>query len=170
MNYLEILIAALAAFAIGAIWYTVLFGKYWQSQTGVTDEMARKNPALTHGLAFAAMLILGYFIQSFWGAHYNEDPRFMHGFAHAAMLGSIFAFPPMIINYAYQRRSIGLFLIDAAYIFLVMVVISGVISALTLYETPEVIPSLEEAQEAVNKATDALKEKQELLQSLQDNQ
>lgn len=169
MYYLEILISAFAAFALGAVWYTVLFGKYWQRQTGVTDEMARKNAALTHGIAFAAMLAYGYFVQSFWGGHYNDDPRFMHGFAHAAMFGSVFAFPPMIINYAYQRRSIGLFLIDAAYIFLVLVIISGVIAMLTLYETPEVLPTLEEAQEAVKNATEALKEKQGVLDKLNGN-
>ena len=51
MAYLELFIAALAAFLLGFAWYTALFGKAWQAETGLTSEQAQSNMALTHGIA-----------------------------------------------------------------------------------------------------------------------
>ncbi len=50
MQYLEPIIGGIAAFTLGFLWYSALFGKVWQAETGITDEEAQKNLALTHGL------------------------------------------------------------------------------------------------------------------------
>ena len=38
LNYLAILVAAVATFMLGSVWYTALFGKAWQKAHGVTEE------------------------------------------------------------------------------------------------------------------------------------
>lgn len=38
MSILAAIIAGALAFMIGALWYTVLFGKLWQRKVGITDE------------------------------------------------------------------------------------------------------------------------------------
>ena len=43
MAHLEILIGAAAAFMLGFLWYTALFGKAWQAETGISDEDAQKD-------------------------------------------------------------------------------------------------------------------------------
>ena len=169
MNYLEILIAAIAAFTLGAAWYTVLFGKYWKRQTGVTDEMARKNLALTHGLALLAMLAYAYCVQTFWGAHFNEDPTFSHGAYHAARYGMMFALPAMIINYAYQKRSLGLFLVDAAYIMAIVVLMSALISKITLWQPAAEMFTPEELRESIEWGQDYIQKKQDALDALRSN-
>jgi hypothetical protein len=60
MAFLEPLIGGLAAFLLGFAWYTALFGKAWQGETGITDEDAKSGVALTHGLAFLMMCIISF--------------------------------------------------------------------------------------------------------------
>jgi hypothetical protein len=169
MEYLEVLIAALAAFALGALWYTAFFGKYWQRQTGITPEQASKKVGLTHGIAFLAMLGYAYCVQTFWGAHFNEDPSFSHGAYHAVRYGIMFALPAMIINYAYQRRSLGLFLVDATYIMIIVLLMSALISIMTLWDPAAEVLSSEELKESIEWAEGYLKEKQDALNSLSGN-
>ena len=49
VSWLGVTVAALASFAIGAIWYSpLLFTKVWQREAGVTDEKGKtmNMPAL----------------------------------------------------------------------------------------------------------------------------
>ena len=82
MAYLEIFIAALAAFLLGFLWYTALFGKAWQAETGISDEEAKKGMGLTHGIAFLMMLAIAYFMGTGgYGQHLNEGDL-KHGAFH----------------------------------------------------------------------------------------
>lgn len=52
MNYLEILVASVAVFGLGAIWYGPGFGKTWMKLEGITEE-SMKAMKLTPGQAMA---------------------------------------------------------------------------------------------------------------------
>ena len=132
MAYLEIFLAALAAFALGFGWYTALFGKAWQAETGLTSEQAQSNMAMTHGLAFLMMCILAYAINYVIGFHPVEEQTFMHGGLHGAMAAGLYAIPVVAIHYLYQRKSLKLFLIDAGYVLAFMALEGGVLAALKL--------------------------------------
>ena len=58
MQFLEPVLGGIAAFLLGVIWYTVLFGKQWQAETGLSDEEAKKGVVLTHGLSLLMMIVL----------------------------------------------------------------------------------------------------------------
>ena len=79
MAYVEILIAAVAAFLLGFAWYTVLFGKAWQAETGITKEQAQSGVAMTHGLAFLMMVVIAYAINFVIGFHDIAEQTFTHG-------------------------------------------------------------------------------------------
>lgn len=38
MQFLEPILGGIAAFLLGILWYTVLFGKQWQAETGISDD------------------------------------------------------------------------------------------------------------------------------------
>ena len=38
LNWLAILVATVAAFALGGVWYGPVFGKAWQRLVGISDE------------------------------------------------------------------------------------------------------------------------------------
>ncbi len=132
MGNLEILLGALAAFMLGFLWYTALFGKIWQAETGISDEEAQKDMLRTHGLAFLMMCVISYGINFIVNMHELADQTFVHGAFHGAMSALIYAVPVVAIHYAYQRKSLKLFLIDGSYCVAFMALSGGVMAALKL--------------------------------------
>lgn len=132
MSYLEIPIAALAAFMLGFLWYTALFGKAWQAETGVTDEQAQSGMAITHGLAFLMMCIIAFGINFVVNMHALEEQTFSHGALHGVMSAAIYCLPAVAIHYAYQKKSIKLFAIDGSYIAIFCALMGGVLAWLKL--------------------------------------
>lgn len=132
MQYVEILIAALAAFLVGFAWYTALFGKEWQRLTGITDEEAASGMAATHGLAFLMMVILAYGTNYIINMHELAEQTFAHGAFHGLLLGALYCLPALIIHYAYQRKPFKLYLIDGGYLVIFMALMGGVLAALKL--------------------------------------
>lgn len=55
INFLAVLVSALASFAIGSLWYSpLLFGKAWQKAVGLTDEKIKSsNMIKTFGFIIA---------------------------------------------------------------------------------------------------------------------
>jgi len=132
MAYLEPVIGGIAAFMLGFAWYTVLFGKVWQAETGITDEEAQSNMLLTHGLALLMMIIMSFAVNMIIGFHELEEQTFMHGGFHGMMVGVLYAAPAIAINYLYQRKSLKLYLIDASYMILLLGLSGGIMAALKL--------------------------------------
>ena len=60
MNWLAVVVATLAFFAVGAIWYTALFGKVWQREVGLSDEQLTggRNMMLIMGTCFVLEFIV----------------------------------------------------------------------------------------------------------------
>ncbi|MBK8567280.1 MAG: DUF1761 domain-containing protein [Saprospiraceae bacterium] len=130
MAYLEILIGAVAAFLLGFAWYTVLFGKAWQAETGITDDQAKAGVAMTHGLAFVMMAVLAYSVNMMIGYHDLAEQTFTHGAFHGMLMALTVGLPAVAINYLYQKKSLKLFLIDGGYLVAFMVLMGGVMAAL----------------------------------------
>jgi hypothetical protein len=132
MVYLEVLIAAVAAFLLGFAWYTVLFGKAWQAETGITAESAQSGVAMTHGLAFLMMAVLAYGLNLMIGYHQPEEQTLTHGAFHGVQLGGVFGLPAVAINYLYQKKSLKLFLIDGGYLLAFMALMGAALGYLNL--------------------------------------
>lgn len=129
MNYLAIALAGLAFWVLGAIWYSpALFQKSWQAETGLSDEDAKSNMAITFGGSLILMMLMAYGLSFVIGAHGEEDRTFVHGMFHGAMTGVMFAMASMGINYLYQRKSFKLFAIDALYQILGLALAGGVLA------------------------------------------
>lgn len=61
LNYLAILVTAVVIFAIGALWYTALFGKQWLAAHAYTPEQLegmKQGMGKAYGLSFVAYLVL----------------------------------------------------------------------------------------------------------------
>ncbi len=132
MAYLEIFLAALAAFMLGFGWYTFMFGKAWQAETGITDEQAASGVAMTHGLAFLMMCVIAYGINFIVNLHDPAEQTFTHGAFHGFLSACIYAVPAIVIHYAYQKKNLRLFLIDGAYLLAFFALMGGVLAALKL--------------------------------------
>jgi len=114
INFGAVLLAAVAAFAVGSLWYGLLFGKPWREEMGMTAASApRHGMAVLLGgnfvLLLASALLLGHMFAR------NPDLRSFLYFMMAGGVAAFFIVPALWINYLYQGRSLRLAMIDAGY-------------------------------------------------------
>ena len=113
LNWLAIIVAAVSAFGLGAIWYSpLMFVKRWMKETGITEESAKDaNMAKIFGLAFILSFVASFFLAMFVGTDAGGGFGALAGFM--AGLGWVFTF--MGITYLFERRSLAHFLINSLY-------------------------------------------------------
>lgn len=68
INYLAVLIAAVAAMVVGFLWYGPLFGKKWMAEIGATPDQIEAAKAKGMGKTYA-MMIVSTLIMSYVMAH-----------------------------------------------------------------------------------------------------
>lgn len=129
MNWLAVVVATLAFFAVGAIWYTALFGRIWQREVGLSDEQLTggRNMMLVMGTCFALEFIVCLTVGHMFDFLEPSDRAKMMitlGLALGVMA------PAVGINYLYQRKSLTLFLIDAGHFLAGMAAVGAVFVAL----------------------------------------
>lgn len=114
INYLAVVLAAVAFFAVGAVWYTVLFGKAWQRALGLRDWQLKggANMALIYGGAFLSELVVAWLLGHMF-ARIAPSPRVIMMISVGFGLGVMT--PAIGINYLFQRKPLKLFLIDAGH-------------------------------------------------------
>ena len=113
VNYLAVLAAAVATFALGGIWYSpALFGKVWQREAGVTEEkMKSANMGLIFGLTFVLSLIAAWVFALFLGPR----PPMALGLGAGFSAGLCWVAASLGINYLFERKSLKLWLINGSY-------------------------------------------------------
>jgi hypothetical protein len=62
INWLAVIVAALAAFLVGGIWYSALFGKVWAKAQGWTDEQVAAIKAQMSPPKFFGGMIVSYVV------------------------------------------------------------------------------------------------------------
>lgn len=127
INILAVVVSALAAFVIGAIWYSpLLFAKAWQKENGLTDEKIKNaNMALIFGVSFVLSLIISFNLAAFLG----KDAGFVWGMTAGALAGIGWVATALGILYLFERKSLRLFFINAGYHAVTFTVAGGIIGA-----------------------------------------
>ena len=113
VNYLAVVIAAVASFLLGGLWYSnVLFGKVWQRESGVTDEQLNNgNMAKIFGLSLVLALLAAWVFALFLGPR----PPVALGLGAGFSAGLCWVTASFGMNYLFERRSFRLFLINGGY-------------------------------------------------------
>lgn len=118
VNWLGVVLAALAGFVVGGIWYGPIMGKKWMGAVGITEEQLKEGSmGMIYGGAFAFSLLaswtLAHTFQSFTtnGVELSVFVKVVTSFGIA--LG--FIIPALGTNYLFSQKSRALFFIDAGY-------------------------------------------------------
>ena len=129
INWLAVVLGALAFFVVGAVWYTALFGKAWQRATGLSDEQLKSgaNMPLIFGLAFLLELLIATTLAHQYAMTGPSDRGKM---MIAVGYGAALMAPALGINYLFLRKPLTLFLIDAGHLIVGMAAMGGVFAAL----------------------------------------
>ena len=117
INFLALVVAAIASFALGAVWYSpVLFAKSWQNALGFTEEnFKRGNMAMIFGSSFLLILLMNFGLAVILQGHAGRDVTALSGAIYGFLIGLFFVATSIGINMLYQRKSFTLWAIDAGY-------------------------------------------------------
>ncbi len=124
IDVLTVFLGAAAFFAVGMLWYGVLFGKVWQRAADLSDETVKSgNMPLIFGLCFAFELLISVMLAHLYA---RSNPSVNAMMMMALGVGATFMVPAVGINYLYLRKSGLHFLIDAGHVILGMAAMGAV--------------------------------------------
>ena len=132
-NYLAVLVAAVAAWILGAVWYSV-FSKAWLAAQDKTMESAKQEHAakgssafLPFVLVFVSNLIMAVML---YGVMLHVGPfTIRSGLISGALIWFGFIVTSMAANYAFQGRKPMLTVIDSGHWLAVLLVIGAILGA-----------------------------------------
>ena len=115
LNWLAIFVGGIAYFFVGSIWYTVLFGKKWQSYNAVLMNVpnAKKGIAGTMILSLILMIVCTLGLEII--AKRYDIFGWTGGLKLGLLTGICFAATAVHISYLYEKRPLGLHLINGLY-------------------------------------------------------
>jgi hypothetical protein len=137
INMVAIIIAVVANFVLGFIWYTPLFGKAWAKELGIDTTQKPPSGALMKGMVF---MIIGSFFTAWVFAHnikawdpetWGQGPSAMSPAGNAFAAGIFtwlgFFFPVDLGAVAWENRSWKLFFINTGYHLVSMLVMAMIL-------------------------------------------
>ena len=116
VNWLAVLAAAVAYFALGAIWYSKpVFGSKWAQGHGINmnDPAARKGAGQVMMLSFVAFVVICIAL-AFLVVRINLS-GLMSGVKLGVITGGGFSWMTICISYLYTKKPMSLHLIDGIY-------------------------------------------------------
>jgi len=135
MNPVAILVAAIAGWLAGALWYG-MFGRIWIEAQGTTVEAFKARQAASKGspasympfvLAFLGNLVMAWILSGLLGHIGALSVR--GGIISGAFVWFGFIVTSMLVNNAFEGRSWRLTAVNAGHWLLVMIVIGAILGA-----------------------------------------
>jgi hypothetical protein len=129
LNYIAIVIAAVAGFGVGALWYTLLLQKPWMAAMGIDEEKMRaRGPDATPFIVAAVGQLVMAFVFS----------AFLHSLGAATLGGGLavgffawlgFVITSMAVNNGFGGRNVMVTVIDGGHWLTVLLVMGLIIGA-----------------------------------------
>jgi hypothetical protein len=133
INILAVVLAALSAFFLGFLWYTVIFARPWQQLIGMGEKgkgagSTNETPDLGRLLigSLALEVIMAVVLAGFIG----KDADLLEGLKIGVTAGAGFVALAFGVNYMFEGKPIKLWLINASYNIVVFAVMGLIIGAL----------------------------------------
>ena len=116
INWLAVLVAAIAYFMLGAIWYSkTLFGSKWAAAVGLNMNDPDKSKGMAKMMIGTFVLILITCIGIAMLVNRLDLSLLPSGLKLGAITGICFATTAVAISFIYESRPIALYLIDCGY-------------------------------------------------------
>jgi hypothetical protein len=127
-NWGAIVIAAIAGFVIGAVWYRI-FSKKWTAAAGVPGDM--RPAVMPFIVGFAANVVVAIGIAGLLG-HFGPGDQVTVRHGVIVGMGSWLGFTitTTAANYTFARRPLALLAIDGGYWLVAMAVMGWIIGAM----------------------------------------
>ena len=128
INWMAVVVAALVAMAIGAIWYSPpIFGKRWMGLLHKNQKSLSKGGVQAYVAVGIILLIESYVLAHI--VSYSGAVSAFEGAQTGFWVWLGFAAAASLLTYVIERRSKKLWLLDATYQLIVLVVMGAIIAA-----------------------------------------
>jgi hypothetical protein len=127
-NYLAVVVAAIAYWVLGGVWYAALFSKPWMALEHITEEQANSmNPVLPYVITFILNLLIAYALAQIciWR---NADTA-GRGASVGVLLWIGFVGPITYTTYMYEMRPKELFAINEFFPLAGLVLMGAILGA-----------------------------------------
>lgn len=131
INFWAVLVAAVATFLLGGMWYTALFGKLWVKLQGWSEEQVKEIQASMNPAVFFGGMLVAYFVVALVIAILVTSFD-LRGAAAGATLGFVLWVAVAAIymtGHLASHKPIGLFLIDASFQLIYLIGTGALIAA-----------------------------------------
>jgi Protein of unknown function (DUF1761) len=129
VNYFSIIVAAIAGFAFGALYYMTL-AKPWMAAIGLTKAKIQKNGTHTlYFISFLANLLMAWVLAGVLGHLGPGQVTIQNGIISAAFIWFGFVITTMAVNNGFGMRKPMLTVIDAGHWLGVLLIMGGIIGA-----------------------------------------
>lgn len=129
INMMAVLVAVVANFVLGFIWYTPLFGKAWAKEMGVDTSVKPTKAEMAKGMIF---MVIGNFFLAYVFAHNIAAWSYVPGTQEMGIVMTVlnatvftwlgFYLPVDLGAVAWERKSWKLFGINTGYHFTMLLV------------------------------------------------
>ena len=110
-NYLAVIVAAIAYWLLGAIWYGVVFGEAWMALEHMTPEQARSmNPVLPYVITLVLNVLIAYALAQI--CIWRNADTLGRGASVGVLLWVGFVGPVTFTTYMYEMRPKELYAIN----------------------------------------------------------
>lgn len=126
INWLGVIVATVAAFFIGFLWYGLIFEATWLELTGQSKSEDMSVLPMAWGLAqtFVTMLGLGWFI--------GRDSTVLNGLKTGLIAAVCFALMTSAYGFIYETAPAGLLPIDWSHLLVIYAVGGAIIGGLRM--------------------------------------
>jgi hypothetical protein len=112
VSWLGVIVAAVASFAIGSVWYSpLMFTKVWQREAHVSENVQNRSMAMIFAVAFVLQLLGALVFAMFLGPR----PGLVDGTVCGLATGLFLVAGALGVNYLFEGRSFKLWLINGGY-------------------------------------------------------
>lgn len=129
INFLAVILAALSAFFLGFLWYTMIFAKSWQKEIGLKTTDG-KTPTPNLSKLLIGSLILEVIMALNLAAFIGRDADWQFGLAAGLAAGLGWVSLAFGVNYLFEGKSFKHWLINAGYNTVVFGVMGLIIGAM----------------------------------------
>lgn len=112
MEYISVIVAGIAAFVFGGVWYMSM-AKPWMAAAGITEEQQKNAGPKPYIIAIVAAILVAGMMRHIFAASGVDGA--IEGFVSGLGLGLFISVPWLTTNYAFARRPIALTIIDGIY-------------------------------------------------------
>lgn len=112
MEFVAVIVAGLAAFAWGAIWYSIM-AKPWMAANGLTEETINRSNPVPYIISLATVILVAGMTRHIFVTS-GVDTVWL-GAVSGFGLGLFIAVPWLATNYGFAQRPFALTLIDGTY-------------------------------------------------------